>query len=110
MASNFLYDDGRVRLDQQGITLRHYYFPFGSSKHIRYEQIRRVESRPMGWLTGRGRLWGTSDLRYWMPLDLGRPAKRRMVILDLAAHVKPAFTPNDPDRVVSLIEMHVAGR
>jgi hypothetical protein len=95
---------GHVRLDEQGITLRHYYFPFATSKHIRYDQIRRIDSQPMGWLSGRGRLWGTSSHDYWMPLELTRIGKRRMIILDLGRRVKPAFTPDDPDRVLQLIQ------
>ena len=29
-----MYDDGRIALDGEGVTLRRYYFPTGASKHI----------------------------------------------------------------------------
>ena len=109
MTSGTLYDDGHVRLDDQGITLRHYYFPFATSKHIPYAQIRRIELRPMGWLSGKGRLWGTSSPFYWMPLEVTRTRKSRMIILDLGRRVKPAFTPDDPDKVIRFIQKELTG-
>jgi len=54
VASTVLYDDGRCVLDEDGLTLRHYYFPFGTSKRIRYGQILDVSARSMTWLTGKG--------------------------------------------------------
>jgi hypothetical protein len=103
MGDGFIYDDGGVALDRQGITLRRYYFPIGTSKHIPYRRIRRVEARPMGWLTGKGRVWGSVPLRYWLPLDIGRPRKDTLVVLDIGGHVKPAFSPDHPDRVLAIL-------
>jgi hypothetical protein len=97
------YDDGLAVLDDQGITLRRYYFPTGGPKHIPYARIRNVEVRPMGWLTGRGRVWGTGGLGYWLPLDLSRLHKDKLVVLDLGLRTKPAFSPDDPDRVVAIV-------
>jgi hypothetical protein len=107
VTSDTFYDDGLVRLDAWGITLRYYYFPLGTAKRIPYFEVRRVELRSMGWLSGRGRLWGTSSPGFWMPLDLGRTRKRGMVILDLGHRVKPAFTPDVPERVVELIRRQI---
>ena len=101
-----MYDDGRVRVDSDGITLRRYYFPIGTAKHIRYRDIRSVDLRPMSWLTGRGRLWGTSDPRYWLPLQAGRAGKHTLMVLDLGGRVSPAFTPDDPQRAGDLIERY----
>lgn len=98
-----IYDDGRVALDHQGVTLRRYYFPIGTSKHIPYRRIRRVEARPMGWLTGKGRGWGSAHPGYWLPLDIRRPRKDKLVVLDVGGRVKPAFTPDDPDRVLAIL-------
>jgi hypothetical protein len=103
-----LYDDGRVLLDEDGVTLRRYYFPTGAAKRISFRDIRGVEDRPMGWLTGRGRGWGTSHPGYWLPLDLGRARRDTLVVLDLGRRVKPAFTPDDPQRVVEIIRQHTA--
>lgn len=108
MVHDMLYDDGLVRLDDDGITLRRYYFPWATSKHIRYQDVRGVQARPMTWLTGKGRLWGTSSFRYWLPLDTKRPSKDTLVVLDLGGKVKPAFSPDDPDKVVALITQRLA--
>jgi hypothetical protein len=102
-----LYDDGRVLLDDAGLTLRRYYFPTGTSKRIPYARIRGVEARPMGWLTGKGRGWGSAHPGYWLPLDTGRPHRHTLVVLDLGRTVKPAFTPDDPDRVLDILTQHV---
>jgi hypothetical protein len=99
------YDDGRVMLDADGITLRRYYFPTGAGKHIAYGSVRAVGTRPMTWLTGRGRGWGTAHPGYWLPLDLTRPGRDTLVVLDVGRRIKPAFTPDDPERVVELIRL-----
>src|SRR5262249_23586549 len=93
-----LYDDGLVQLDVERLTIRRYYFPFGTSKHIPYVQIKGVHQWRMGLLTGKGRLWGSGDFRHWAPLDLRRPWKEKALILDLGTWVKPVITPDDPDR------------
>jgi hypothetical protein len=103
MADATLYDDGLVMLDADGITLRRYYFPSGASKRIPYDRIRQVVVRPMGWFTGKGRAWGSTLPGYWFPLDLRRLRKDRMIVLDIDGYVKPAFSPDDPDRVRELL-------
>jgi hypothetical protein len=103
VADPILYDDGLVMLDGEGITLRRYYFPFGTSKQIPYRQIRRVVVRPMGWLTGKGRGWGTAHPGYWFPLDMQRARKDTLIVLDIGGYVKPAFSPEEPDRVLDLL-------
>lgn len=108
MADDVLYDDGRVRLDTHGLTLRRYYFPTGRSKSLVYDQIRAVHTHPLTWLSGRGRGWGTGHPRHWLPLDLGRFRKRVLVVLDVGRWVRPAFTPDDPDTVVELLRQHRA--
>lgn len=107
MVGEVLYDDGLVELDAQGITLRRYYFPVGVSKRIAYTDIRDVQQRPMGAWTGKARLWGSGDLRHWAPLDLHRPEKDTAIIIDLGRFVRPVFSPDDPERVMSLLHEHV---
>ncbi len=106
MGDEAIYDDGRAVLDSEGVTLRRYYFPICTSKHIPYRQIRGVELRPMGWLTGRGRAWGSAHPGYWLPLDISRLRKDQLVVLDLGGYVKPAFSPDDPDRVLKIFGQH----
>ena len=107
MPREVLYDDGLVELDQEGITLRRYYFPLAVSKRISYTDILEYKQRAMGAWTGKGRLWGSGDLRHWAPLDLRRPGKDTAIILDLGKFVRPVFSPSDPERVIALLREHV---
>ena len=101
-----LYSDGTVKCDEDGILIRHYYFPF-VSKRIAYDRIRRVEHREMGLGSGRLRLWGTSYPGIWYSFDLRRPAKRIAIIVDKGDAVKAAFTPEDSDAVLRILQEHV---
>jgi len=103
-----LYDDGLVQLDADGLTIRRYYFPLGTSKHILYAQIKGVQQLPMGLWTGKGRLWGSGDLRHWFPLDLRRPWKEKALILDIGTWVRPVITPDDPDQVLALLQERIS--
>ena len=102
-----LYEDDGVVLDETGLTLRRYYFPLATSKRIPYADIRGIDVRDMSRLTGQWRLWGTSNPRYWLPLDLHRPGKRTLVVLDLGRSVQPAFSPDDPDRFLALLRERI---
>lgn len=99
-----LYDDGLVTLDSDGLTIQGYYFPLGTSKRIPYVQIKGVQEWRMGPLTGKGRVWGSGDLRHWWPLDWRRSEKEKALILDLGTGWMPAITPDDPDRVLALLQ------
>lgn len=103
-----LYDDGLVSLDTDGLTIRNYYFPFGTSKRIQYSQIEGVQEYRMGPLTGKGRLWGSGDFQHWLPLDPHRSQKEKAIVLDLGWGIKPTITPNDPDRVLALLQEHLS--
>lgn len=99
------YDDGLVQLDREALTLRRYHFPSGTSKIIPLRSIRGYEATPLGPLTHRFRLWGSSDLRRWLPLDMGRPRKSTLITLDIPGHrLRPAFTPAHPDEFVALLD------
>ena len=98
-----LYDDGFVTLDSDALTIHRYYFPLGTSKRIAYSSIKGMQEILIGFWTGKGRLWGSGDLRHWFPLDLRRPQKDKAIILDVGAWVRPVITPDDPDRVLALL-------
>lgn len=99
-----LYEDGTVRLDDESLTIKRYYFPVGLPKRVPYAAIRRVQVEPLTLTRGRWRLWGMDLAPWWFPLDLKRPAKERCVVLDVGRLVRPALTPDDVDAVARLIE------
>jgi hypothetical protein len=99
------YDDGLVQLDRTAITLRRYHFPSGTSKVIPLRSIRGYRAEPLGLWMQRFRIWGSSDLRRWLPLDVRRPLKSTLVTLDvLGTRPSPAFTPVHPDEFLSMLD------
>jgi hypothetical protein len=91
-----LYEDSGLRLDEDGITIRRYYFPLASPKRIPYSEI-----------NGKGRVWGAGDPRYWFPLDIRRGSKQTLLVLELGHRVRPCISPDDPDRVIDLLRDRV---
>lgn len=91
------YEDGLIALDRMALTLRRYHFPSGTAKVIPLRSIQGYRVEPLG-LLHRFRLWGTSDLRRWLPLDPHRPWRSTLVTLDVAGGgwPSPAFTPAHP--------------
>lgn len=105
------YDDGLVVLDRRAITLRRYHFPSGTAKVIPLSAIRGYRAEPLGMLIHRFRIWGSSDLRRWLPLDIKRPTRSTLITLELHGDPwpHPAFTPADPDRFRALLDELLAG-
>ncbi len=99
------YDDGAVQLDRAAITLRRYHFPSGTSKVIALHTIRGYKAESLGLFTHRFRIWGTSDFRRWLPLDVYRPLKSTLITLDIpGTRPSPAFTPEHPREFTALLD------
>jgi len=100
------YDDGRVALTDDALVIRTYYFPFGD-KRIRYADIRRVTSKPLTFMGGRYRIWGSGDLRHWFNYDPNRPGKPTAMIIELSGRKSsPVITPDQPDEVAAELSAH----
>jgi hypothetical protein len=77
--------------------LRRYHFPSGTSKVIALDTIRGYKTEGLGLLLQRFRIWGSSDLRRWLPLDVHRPLRSKLITLDVpGSWPRPAFTPARP--------------
>jgi hypothetical protein len=99
------YDDGLVQLDRAAITLRRYHFPSGTSKVIALQTVRGYRAEPLGLFIHRFRIWGSPDLRRWLPLDVRRPLRSTLITLDVpGTRPRPAFTPADPDEFTALLD------
>ncbi len=99
------YDDGLVQLDREALTLRRYHFPSGTSKIIPVRTIRGYQAESLGLLIQRFRLWGSSDFRRWLPLDIRRPFKDTLITLDVpGTSPSPAFTPSDPEHFIAMLD------
>jgi hypothetical protein len=104
------YDDGLVQLDREAITLRRYHFPSGTAKVIPLRSIRGYHVSPLGLMVNRFRIWGTSDLWRWLPLDLRRPLRATLITLDVpGTWPRPSFTPRDADRFVEILDSLLDG-
>jgi hypothetical protein len=102
-----LYKDRWIECTADELRIRGYYFPWGT-KHIPYGSIREIRRVAMGTFTGKGRIWGSTTLRYWASLDPSRPGKKTALILDIGRHVLPFITPDDPQAVEAAIREHSA--
>lgn len=98
------YDDGLIQLDRAAITLRRYHFPSGTSKVIPLRDIRNYQAESLN-IQHRFRLWGSSDLHRWLPLDVGRPLRSTLVTLEVVgSYWRPAFTPADPEKFTQMLD------
>jgi hypothetical protein len=104
-----LYKDRWIECTDDAVLIRGYYFPWGT-KRIPYQSIRAVRRVPIGTFTGRGRIWGSTTLRYWASLDPGRLAKRTALVLDTGDFIQPFITPDDPGAVADAISAHSSAR
>lgn len=102
-----IYEDRWITCTRVAIRIRAYYFPWGA-KRIPYDTIRSVQRVSIGALTGRGRIWGTANPRYWANLDPRRPKKETALILDLGRRVRPFLTPDDPDAFEAALREHTS--
>lgn len=99
------YRDRWIECTPDAIEVHGYYFPWGT-KRIPYSSIRSVRRVNMGMATGKARIWGTANPRYWASLDPGRAKKQVALILDTGRLVHPFITPDDPDSVEAAIREH----
>jgi hypothetical protein len=97
------YDDGTIVCSAERLEIHSYYFPFGT-KTVPYTQIQglqRIEIK--GVWTGKWRLWGTGNPRYWANLDRKRPKKKVGFVVDLGSKISPIVTPDEPDLFESIL-------
>jgi hypothetical protein len=101
-----LYDDGRVACDEEGLLIRWYYL--WGPKKIPYGSIKAVNRRPLTFMRGRWRIWGSGDLKHWYNLDGRRPKKDVALEIDTGGWVRPTITPDDPEQVERIVTGHLA--
>ena len=75
-----LYEDSLIRMTEESILFRHYYFPFGA-KRIELASIASVEVLKPSLLSGRWRIHGTGDFRTWFARDTRRPRRDLLFVL-----------------------------
>ena len=79
------------------LEIHSYYFPFGT-KTVPYAQIQGLQRIDIkGVWSGRWRLWGTGNPRYWANRDTRRPKKKVGFVVDIGGRISPIVTPDEPD-------------
>ena len=98
-----VYDDGRIRCDDQELIIRNYYL--WGAKRIPYTSIRGVETLPLTGLNAvrKWRIWGSGDFVHWWNLDPQRPSKSTALVIDVGRQVRPTITPDDPTAVANIL-------
>ena len=97
------YDDGRIVCGPDRLEIHSYYFPFGT-KSVQYTEINGLQRIEItGVWSGKWRIWGTGNWRYWANLDTKRPKKKVGYVIDLGRRVSPIVTPDKPDAFESLL-------
>ena len=90
-----LYSDKRIVCDDGGITVKRYYFPFGS-KHFPFANITAAYLRKIGATTGQYRFWGMGlDFKHWFHEDHSRPSKSRAILIETGGWIRAVLTPDD---------------
>lgn len=102
-----LYEDGLLRCDEDGLTLRYYMFPFGWPKFLKWREIKSFEERPARFWNARLRIWGMNLPAVWFPADLRRPVKRKWILLDTGKFMKIGITPENHEAVCAILADHV---
>ena len=100
------YQDKRIEVGSSGVSIKGYYLPWGT-KHVAYGSISSLKRVDIGTFTGRGRIWGTANPKYWANFDASRPKKTIGFVFDLNKAVSPFVTPDDPDAFEAAIRSHV---
>jgi hypothetical protein len=106
-SSTALYDDGRIAIDDEGISVRWYYL--WGAKRIPFQAIRSTKTFPLSRFRGRWRLWGSGSLVRWYNLDVRRPTKTTGIEIDTGGRVHPCLTPDDVQAVSEIIAAHIPG-
>jgi hypothetical protein len=99
------YRDRWIECGTDALRVRGYYFPWGT-KRIGYDAIRSIRRMPIGPLTGKPRIWGTANPRYWAGLDPSRPRKSVAFTLDIGQRIQPLLTPEDPEAFEHALRAH----
>ena len=91
--------------------MRRYHFPSGTSKVIPLRAIKGYRTESLGLAFNRFRIWGPSDdARRWLPLDMWRPLRSTLVVLDVpGTRLRPAFTPLRAQEFVAVLDELLSG-
>lgn len=99
-----LYADRLVEIAEDSILFHYYYFPTGSSKRVLFSTVEHIRARPLTFLTGKWRIWGSGDLVTWFPADWNRPARTTgFLLVGKGKTIRIGFTVEDEAAVWEIL-------
>ncbi len=105
MAGHDLYEDRLVKISNDSIILKNYYFPLIGSKRVPFNRIESVAADNPSLLKGKFRIWGTGNFVTWWPLDFARPSRDKVFIMNrLGKTIRIGFTVHNSDTVLRIFQ------
>lgn len=95
------YSDNLIDIDSDGITIKHFYFPFAARKRIDFRDVKTVRAFTGGCM----RLWGSGDFRTWFGIDWNRMNRKMTFVIEHNnSWFKTGFTCKDSDTVAQILK------
>jgi hypothetical protein len=96
------YSDKLISIDDEGITIRIFYFPFCGAKRVNFSDIEIVWASKGGCF----RLWGSDDFRTWFGLDSRRMSRSMtFIITQKNKWSRVGFTCEDSESVAKILQL-----
>lgn len=105
-----LYEDTQIIINNNNIEIKRYYFPIGTSKLIKFSEIKNIEEIDLNLLNGTGRLWGMSFAPYWYNWDNNRFWRKKAIVINLGKNINPAITPDNHNEVLKILKSKIINR
>lgn len=103
MDMEMIYQDHLVSITEDTIIFKHYYYPTGKEKVVRFSDIEWIQVKKSTIRNGKWRIHGTGNFRTWFPRDRKRPRRDKIFFAKLRGRwIDIGFTVEDADRVVSI--------
>lgn len=93
-----LYKEKNLQLTEDAIVISMYYFPMGTTKIIKWSDIKGIRQEPLTFMNGKLRAWGMNMKAYWFNSDW-RAGKDQMFVIDTGHFIKSAITPDNFEAV-----------
>lgn len=102
-SKNARYADNLVKIDEDSILFKEYFYPFGS-KRFPVSNIEEILYYRPKWWSGKWRIYGSGDLKTWCPCDWGRPSRDMMFILfPVKGWWRVGFTVEDSAKAITAL-------
>jgi len=111
MANPVLYEDDYVIIDEIGLRIKNYYFPFGTAKRVRFDQIRSFNTNTELKLNLLSyKTWGMGLSNIWWALSCARGVNSGNIILEIGSGIRPGFSVQNVQQFLDILSKRVVKR